>query len=182
VHRGLSRGQVKDQPAAARVEMFESKDAVEKGAVGVRVRAEEDDMGTEDHLSSLLPVHASVESRAAALGRYSVPDRHLRGAVVAGGRFGVRPDRDDPLRHTAGVLPGLVSFVLAVGLALVSIGRLVAPRTRPASLAQAGAASAVALAGLGTLAYSGLRDDAVEVGGDTTYWQPPSARILDLLT
>jgi hypothetical protein len=38
------------------------------------------------------------------------------------------------------------------------------------------------LAGLGTLAYSGLRDDAVEVGGDSTYWQPPSARILDLLT
>jgi hypothetical protein len=93
---------------------------------------------------------------------------------VAGGPSGSGPTADGALGHTAGVLAGLVWFVLAAGLALVSIGFLIAPRTRPASLAQAGAVFAVALAaGLGTLAFSSLRDDAVEVGGDTIYCQAP---------
>lgn len=70
------------------------------------------------------------------------------------------------------MLPDVLVYLVGALLGIVSVGLLVAPQTRPASLTQAVAVLALALvAGLGTLAFSGLRDDAVEVRGDTIYCQ-----------
>jgi hypothetical protein len=68
-----------------------------------------------------------------------------------------------------------VALPLLAGIVTVaSIGLLLAPRTRPASLAEAGTVLVLAaLAGFGAWVMSGVTDDAVAVQGKTIYCQNP---------